>query len=109
MAMIKGEKIELGGGEFTLPPMPLAIVDTEEFGTLMAGCENPVADKIYRESLTFVLHESLKRNYPEITREFVGVNLDMRNIREIPAALLRANGLSAASEGDSQGEAQASQ
>lgn len=87
--MIDGKQITLAGEKYTLAPVPLsglaavgeklALIGTE----ISAEAAGALVECVWR---------GLRRNHPEVTREFVDENIDTRNSAEIIAAFVSVNG-----------------
>lgn len=94
--MISGKKIPLGDREFTVPPA--------NFGTLLAFDEMKKTyqpgDTEYTLGMIDFIHSTIKRNHPDVTREFMLEHLDPRTMKEAFDAIAESAGMTS-------GEAQA--
>lgn len=84
----RGTAIEIDGQPMYFAPLSLGALEThqadiESFGT--AGVKFGV--------VIDMAHKSLKRNYPDITREQVGDLIDVQNMQEVMTCIVSAAGL----------------
>jgi hypothetical protein len=73
--LVDGEAITLGKQALVLPPIPLVKVPTLE--PIMSGHPNPLSSPEYVEAFMGGLYWSLRRNYPDINREWVENQVDL--------------------------------
>lgn len=101
--MVEGKEITLSGKVYTLPPIPL-------IGMAKLGPRFSSIGKDFSEdsvgALADAIFFSLKRNYPEISRDLVEQNIDLTNLTEITTAFVEVNNLT---EAKPSGEAPAGQ
>lgn len=88
--MIKGIDMELGGKVLTIPPLNLAALEQLEdrLHSFTGGLD--------KASISLVLdaaHMSLKRNYPDLTREHVADFIDVSNMEAVMEAVMDISGL----------------
>lgn len=90
MVKIKGIALELGGVDFVVPPMTLGALELlqERIEVFTGGF-----DKGSVATVIDCLHASLKRNYPETTREDAADLVDMANMGEVMQAVMDASGM----------------
>lgn len=90
---IPGVPINLGGHEFVLAPLTLAMArEIETRGeALRANTEATQDDHIAFGQ--WIVLQSLQRNYPDITAEELAPLLDSANIEEAQAAIAGTSGL----------------
>lgn len=86
----KGIQVELGNVSYVVPPLPLGALEVfqDRMSTFTGGMDP--------ESIRFtidVAHASLKRNYPDLTRDDVAELIDVGNMQEILDAVLDVSGL----------------
>jgi hypothetical protein len=90
MAKIKGITLELGGEDFVVPPLPLGALEVlQERIELFTGG----LDKGSVATVIDCLHASLKRNYPEKTREDVAELVDVGNMGDVMQAVMDVSGM----------------
>ena len=78
--MLEGIKINLGGREFTAPPLPLKVFrlhpDWFEILNDLTGLPTPETVEI----MTQIILAALQRNYPDLTAETLEDLLDVSNM-----------------------------
>lgn len=92
-AMVDGETILLGGESLVLPPLPLIKFKTIE---PILGSDKGFSEE-YLTAFNNAVFYSLRRNYPQITQDFIVENVDLVNFPKILSAFLSVNGLAAKS------------
>ena len=82
--MIAGITINLGGTEYTVPPLNLRLFFAHEkdIDTLTHPAGSGTAE--YTKAAVTVLHECLKRNYPELSKDAL---LDAVDYPQLPALI----------------------
>lgn len=93
--MVDGKSINLGGQDYVLPPCPLS--GLAKLGDRLKLIGTGMSEEAI-ESLTDGIFFSLRRNYPEIKREFVHDNIDLLNIHAVVDAFIAVNGFQKAVE-----------
>lgn len=88
--LVPGIEIQLGGRTLTLAPLNFAALET--LMPQITGWTGGV-DDASRSTVVDCVLASLKRNYPDITREFVLEYLDVANMLDIMAAVMDVGGL----------------
>jgi hypothetical protein len=86
---VKGVEIEFANG-LTLVVPPLSLAAVESFQDRLTAYSGGLSD------VTLVidaLHASLKRNYPEMTREEVAETVDIANMQQVMFAVMNVSGL----------------
>lgn len=90
MPKIKGVALTLAGDVYTVPPLSLGDFELlqDRLGSLKVGA-------IDKESVGTVIDAtfaSLKRNYPEMTRETVAGMIDLENMVDVIEAVMDVSG-----------------
>jgi hypothetical protein len=93
--LVDGEQINLGGQQFTLPPLPL--VKMPKIKALMSGSGDITEE--FTDGFVNAVFWSLQRNYPDTKREFVEESIDMTNWQAVQQAFMKTNGFQAKAEG----------
>jgi hypothetical protein len=90
--MIPGVKLVLGDTEYTVPPLPFNAIKKHKafLDRAMQGKidQATIADDL--ESMADVVYLALRRNYPELTAERLGEQLDLRNVQAAFVATIEA-------------------
>jgi len=93
--LLDGVAITLAGTAYILPPCSLATLKRNAKGidafAKQGGSFNLSESAI--DTINAVVHEALKRNYPDITAEFVAENLGLDVIMETFQAAMDVSGL----------------
>lgn len=94
--MIDGKTITLGGQTYTLAPTPFVrmVALQSRLATLSSGMSEEGA-----QALIDGLWHGLRRNHPELERQFVEDNLDATNMTVISNAFAEVNQLGQSGEG----------
>jgi hypothetical protein len=96
--MYKGTEIELGGENYTLPP--LSLDSLEELEAQFQQLATPSASlKDRLRKLMPILLASFRRNYPEMTEVQLRELLDLPSLNLVVEAIMQANGFRRASPG----------
>ena len=97
------EPVEIGGKQFWAAPLPfdalkrlLAAIRQAELPIEGENALDMIAG--YIDEMSDLIFLSLTRNHPDITREFIQSNVDLRSVRKVMASLNRASGLIATGE-----------
>ena len=88
-----GTLVVLGGEEMIVPPLnfrSLRLLGSHLESLSRVGADIPSPDNV--ESIILILHAAIERNYPEYTREKLEDNLDLANMTEVIAAVMRVSG-----------------
>lgn len=97
---IPGVPINLGGVDFVLAPLTLAMArEIEQRGNELRADENTTNEQ-HVEFGMWIVWQSLQRNYPDITLEDVRPLLDSANIEEAQAAIAGNSGLKRVKPGE---------
>lgn len=94
--MLDGVKVMIGGSEYVCPPAPLGAV------RLWMKAQRDTQDGSLERvdaMLGFVL-KTLRRNYPDMTAEFLEDNMDGRDMRRVMAAVSEAASMVEVPEGE---------
>ena len=99
---IPGEPVNLGGNDFVLAPFGLRLLREyqERLKALNERKDPPATPEEWYEVNCAALLDSLRRNYPDITREQLEPLLDSVNMEEAMAALFRQSGLKRVKPGE---------
>ncbi len=92
-----GVDVEIGGRSYCVPPLSLGAL--ERFWPFVQSLGNGSAAASPMELLAKtaeLVHQALKRNYPELTEDDVKEMLDIKNFRQVLDSVLTASGLVAA-------------
>lgn len=90
----EGEIVNLGGTDYTVPPLSLRQVkrlatQLDKLDPDVKGV--PAAEQI--DATIEVMHAALSRNYPDLTREQLEDLIDLGNMTAIIKAAMRTSGL----------------
>lgn len=91
--MIAGQKVSLGGTEYTVPPLNIAALKkhSESFDKITRG---EFTQSQLQDVMVDVIYLSLKRNYPDMTIEKVEDIIDLGNIQATFNAVMATSGFS---------------
>lgn len=90
--LVPGVEFDFGGGKvYTLAPLPLIAVKRLQAGIGRLQMDTALSDSSM-STIQEVLHISLLRNYPEMTREQSDELLDVSNMLEVVASALDVGG-----------------
>lgn len=89
-----GEIVDLGGTDYTVPPLSLGQV--RELAPLIEKLDSetkgiPQAEQI--DAMIKVMHAALSRNYPDFTEKDLLDVIDLANMTEMIKATMRTSGL----------------
>jgi len=91
--MIDGTKITLGKHEYIIPPAPFACV--EKYEDVFMG-----RDTSPKPSVMFdILHMSLQRNYPDLNRDQLLMDVDIANMGNAFESVMFVNAEDSGTEG----------
>ncbi|SEJ56072.1 hypothetical protein [Frateuria terrea] len=91
--MIPGAILNLGGTEFTVPPINLRIdFDYKDAIAVLCEPEGNVDFRVYVEAASNVLFALVKRNYPDLTRDQFNDLIDLPMLRPIINGMLHISG-----------------
>jgi hypothetical protein len=96
--MIDGPKLTLGGQEFTVPPANLKAIRAHTEARTKADAT--AQDKI-DANVAFIL-TTLRRNYPDLTEDFVLEHVDARNQIDVMQKIQQAAGYTKVEPGEAQ-------
>ena len=88
--MIKGLEYNFGDKTLIIPPLTLGAVELFEEDFANFTNYTPVQQAKF---VIKIVHEALKRNYPEITREEVAELIDFGNMAEVMNSVCNLSGL----------------
>lgn len=91
MAKYAGITLSLGGMDYILPPISLGALEQLQAG--VAAFNGDVTDGKQVSTVIDSALASLKRNYPDITREQVADMIDIGNMADVFAAVMDVSGL----------------
>lgn len=90
--MLKGETLTLADGkEYTLAPLTLGAL--EDYADRIEQLAFGGVDKESVQTVIEVAHASLKRNYPDMTRDQVRDLIDLSMMGEVLGAAMSASGI----------------
>lgn len=95
----RGTEKTIAGHKLIFAPLPLGAI--EKYQDQLSGGNVPIA------TILDIAHISLKRNYPEITRDFIADEiLDLANMEEVLGLVTSSSGLTHSGEqtGEHSGE-----
>lgn len=103
MTLLNGVKCQMGGQEYILPPLTLGTLKRlgNKLNTL-ADIKN-IPNEEQCDVMIDIVHSSLVRNYPEVSREALFDMLDLGNMQVVFQAVL---GVSGVKEKQNEGEVQ---
>ncbi len=95
MILIDGQKVTIGGGEFTMPPLNVKLL--KQFQADLDTLTNPEAVKElgvtgFALKAIPVIHANLKRNYPDMTLDELEDRLPVSDVAEVVRAMFRVSG-----------------
>lgn len=91
--MIPGAILNLGGTEFTVPPINLRIdFDYKDAIAVLCEPEGNVDFPVYVKAASDVLFALVKRNYPDMSREQFNDLIDLPMLRPIINGMLQISG-----------------
>lgn len=88
---VKGTPVELGGTVYIVPPLSLGAV--EQLQDRISAFSGDLADMSQVGLVIDVAHASLKRNYPEMTRDQVADIVDLGDMAKVFEAVMAVSGL----------------
>lgn len=88
---VKGIPVEMGGTTFIVPPLSLGALD--QLQDRLEKFTGDIRDGSQMATMLDAAHASLKRNYPDITREEVGEMVDLENMARVMEAIMDVSGL----------------
>lgn len=88
---VKGIEVELGGSRLVVPPLALGAL--EQLQDRIVGFKGDIRDKDQVATVIDAAHASLKRNYPDLTRDAVAEMIDVSNMAEVFEAVMDVSGL----------------
>lgn len=91
-AKFEGVAINLGGTEYTVPPLSLGqIKKYKDLLSQIKVSNDPTVEDF--DNLLTVIHAALSRNYPEITVEQLTEMIDLGNLGMVVQAVMGVSGL----------------
>lgn len=87
---VKGLPLELGGTVYVVPPLSLGAF--EQLQERLIGFTGDIGDKVQIATVIDALHASLRRNYPDMTREAAAELVDVGNMLEVFEAVMDVSG-----------------
>lgn len=106
MVKYKGYELELGGTKYVFPPLSLGAIEMLQ-EKITEVTVNAASGNMLTQigSIIDISLASLKRNYPEITREQVADMIDISNIESIFVNIMSTSGMVSTSSSTDGGEA----
>lgn len=95
----KGTPLDFPGGTFLVPPLSLAFLE-DNMDRLNAFSGSGGDSKLVVDCL----HAALARNYPTMTREQVRDMVDLGNMDDVMAAVMKRSGLVSSDEAEASGK-----
>lgn len=86
----RGITVEMDGKTMVVPPLSLGAM--EQMQARLEAFEGGTDPQSIRTVID-ATHEAMKRNYPEITREFIAENLDLGNMEDFMRAVMDVSGM----------------
>ena len=90
--MIKGHKVILGGEEYILPPMTLAIMFDNEENINTLQTPQDISVIAYSKIASPILLACLQRNYPEMTEKEFTRLVDLQMMMDMMPAMFNQSG-----------------
>jgi hypothetical protein len=87
---IKGIDLELAGAVYTVPP--LALGDLELLQERLAVLNVAAVDKASIATVIDATFASLRRNYPDMTREQCAALIDLENMQDVIDSVMDVSG-----------------
>ena len=94
--MIDGVKINLGGTEYTVPPLSLAQVKKHQAALDDFRASNGGLDEKGMETVVEVIHAAISRNYQNVTKQNLEEWLDLGNWDKVWYAVMGISGFNKA-------------
>lgn len=89
---VPGVRMTLGGESWVVPPLSLGAIERNQ--AAIAGFTGAPTDIAQVALIADLMHEALRRNYPDLTRERVADDLiDLGNMLDVFDALMDVSGL----------------
>lgn len=103
MATLDGVKINLGGRDYTVPPLTLRMLRKhgENLRQLSTLDDIPTPEQI--DAISAIVLDAMCRNYPELTKDDLDDLVDMRTLPKLFRAVAGQSGLTQG--GDPEGAA----
>ena len=103
MTLLNGVKVSLGGQDYILPPLTLGTLKRmgNKLNTL-AGISS-VPNEEQCDVMCEIVHASLVRNYPELTKDQLYEMLDLGNMTTVFQAVLGVSGIKESKQGEVEG------
>lgn len=102
MIKYKGVKLNLGGDEYVVPPLTLGALEVMQDRIAAVHSNGFTKDSI--AAIIDCAHASMKRNYPELTREAVAEMLDLENMMEVFDSVMDVSGVKRKKQEEAPGE-----
>jgi len=94
--MVEGKTIVLGGQAFTLSAVPA--VGLKKIGPNLQLIGSDFSEASI-DALVDAIYYGVKRNHPDVTRDFVEMNIDVTNIGEVVDVFAEVNTVKRRTEG----------
>jgi len=100
MTLLNGVKVSMSGQEYILPPLTLGTL--KRLGGKLNTLANitTVPNEEQCDVMCEIVHASLTRNYPEVTKETLYEMLDLGNMQVVFQAVLGVSGIKEKSQGE---------
>ena len=93
--LIDGVMVRIAGQNYLLPPLNLKQI--KKYAPVLEGLR---PDLTSIDAIVDVVHASMSRNYPDITKEQLEEMLDLGNVKVVLEAVTSASGLVVAPQGE---------
>lgn len=91
--LIPGVIIEMGGTDYTVPPLNFAAVKKVAAKLpSLKDMKGGLPDNEQIDTMVEIIHLAMKRNYPEITADELIELLDMGNVMRVIEAIMSGSG-----------------
>jgi hypothetical protein len=105
--MLPGVTIEIGGREWTVPPLTLGQIRRLGAAIATLGTDRPLLDGETVGAIVTVVTAAMQRNYPDLTEDAVAELLDMATAPAVFLAVLTGSGFKRGAPGEDLAPAQA--
>ena len=91
--MIEGIKVNIGGVEYQVPALNFSALKSLSGTIAKLKKIDLESGETELDAVIDIVYHAVRRNYPEITKETLAAGLDLRNTREVLAAIMGQSGL----------------
>lgn len=93
MSQVDGTKVNLGGRDFTVPPLNFAALRRLESDIALIQGLGDVPGPQHIDAIVRIVHAALVRNYPDVTEAEVAELIDMGNLASVLKAVMGISGV----------------